>query len=76
MMSQPTGHGQNIADEIQTNDAYGEFDILTAADVWNILDNLHTHFMDNEGKGHSELMGMLSSWMQELEQFDNELPPF
>jgi hypothetical protein len=75
-MSLPTQHGENIANDIQTEDAYGDFNVLTTADVWLILDNLHTHFMDNGSESHSNLMDMLSSWMQELEQFDNELPPF
>lgn len=40
-----TEHGENIAGEIQSEDAYGAFDQLTAADVWLILDNLHSHFV-------------------------------
>jgi len=45
-MSETTPHGENIANEILGEDAYGSSDDLTVADVWNILDNLQTSFME------------------------------
>lgn len=44
-MYTPTEHGNNIANEIQSEDAYGYFNVLNPADVWLILDNLHTHIL-------------------------------
>lgn len=72
-MSTPTEHGRNIADQIQEDDAYGASDALTLADVWLIVDNLHTHFMDNDSPDST--LKMLSSWMRQLEEVDNALPP-
>jgi hypothetical protein len=72
-MSATTNHGDNIAEQIQNSDAYGQYDILTVADVWNILDNLHTHFLDTRGANHP-LLGMLSKCMEALEAIDEGLP--
>lgn len=74
-MSQPTEHGDNIANQIQTEDAYGYFNPLTEADVWNVLDNLHTHFLDSEHDNRYLIMEQLENWMRELESMDGELPP-
>ena len=75
-MSKPTAHGDNIVMQIQTEDAYGDFNTLTLADVWNIVDNLHTHFMDNENEVNNIFtLQMLSAWMHQLENMDSELPP-
>lgn len=60
-----TQHGNSIVDQIQTTDAYGYFNILTPADVWNILDNLHTHFLD---QGVNSMLPILTKWMEELEE--------
>ncbi len=76
-MSQPTSHGDNIVQQIQTEDAYGEFNVLTLADVWNIVDNLHTHFMVNDPDDYTDnlTLHILSGWMRQLEDMDSELPP-
>lgn len=70
-MSEATDHGNNIADQIQCEDAYGQMNDLTIADVWNILDNLFTHFMD---MGEVTTTTMLGRWMDELEKIDENLP--
>lgn len=74
-MSKPTAHGDNIVMQIQTEDAYGDFNTLTLADVWNIIDNLHTHFMDTKPENDIAILTMLSGWMRQLEDMDSELPP-
>ncbi len=77
-MSQPTNHGNNIVQQIQTEDSYGEFNVLSLADVWNIVDNLHTHFMDNSDVKplfDDKILEMLGSWLRQLENMDSELPP-
>ncbi len=61
--SDHTEHGDNIADQIQTEDAYGAFNPLTLADIWGILDNLHTHFLDTERDN-----AFLEKWMREIEK--------
>lgn len=71
-MSDRTEHGENIANQIQTEDAYGDFDTLTVADVWNIIDNIQTHLVDQDPK--SPLIEMASRWMKELESIDEDLP--
>jgi hypothetical protein len=68
-MSQPTKHGENIANQIQGSDAYDDSGEMTLADVWLIVDNLHTHFL-NTGRDNT----MLERWMRELETIDEELP--
>ena len=60
-----TQHGENIANDIQQHDAYGDFDVLTAADLWNILDNLQTHWFDHE---QQELAGIVTQFMREVEK--------
>lgn len=61
-----TEHGDNIADQIQTEDAYGRFNILTPADVWNILDQLETHLMDNDKR--SNILPLLGKWKKQVEK--------
>jgi len=79
-MSQTTTHGENIADDIQGKDAYGRSGNLTVADVWNILDNLHSKFMDQYVKlgGYPErekdMTVIFTRWMEELEAIDEDLP--
>ncbi len=68
-MSKPTEHGNNIADQIQDEDAYGIRGELTIADIWVILDNLHSHFLDT--KRDTKLF---EKWMRELEDLDDDLP--
>ena len=68
-MSQLTEHGENIANEIQGADAYGQEGKLTLADVWLIIDNLHTHFMDTDRD-----TSFLEGWMRQLEKMDEDLP--
>jgi len=75
-MSETTEHGENIANEIQSHDAYGQFNLLTYADIWNILDNIHSHYCD---EGHYpetdyKITGMLGKWMRQLEDIDEDLP--
>jgi len=73
-MSLPTQHGENVAGDIQTEDAYGQFDVMTPADVWLILDNLHTHFLDNNQDQREDVMKILKAGMKQLEAIDDELP--
>ena len=68
-MSEPTPKGNNIAGQIQNEDVYGETDDLTLADVWIIIDNIHTHFMDTNRD-----TTFLEKWMRELEGMDGDLP--
>lgn len=63
-----TAHGDGIAEQIQGNDAYGNAEPLTLADVWNIVDNLHTHFMDNNHMHNT--LALFEKWMRELEKFE------
>lgn len=41
-----TLHGDNITHQIQGEDAYGVTGTLTPADLWNVLDNFQTHWID------------------------------
>ena len=68
-MSQLTEHGRNIADQIQGEDVYGYSGELTLADTWNIIDQLHSHFMDTNRDTK-----FLEKWMRELENMDEDLP--
>ncbi len=72
-MSQITQHGENIANEIQGEDSFGDSDNLTDADVWNIIDQLHTHMMDTRS-GDDPIFSILEDAMQELEIIDEDLP--
>jgi hypothetical protein len=67
-MSNLTRHGENIANQIQTADAYGTFNPLTLADVWLIVDNLHTHMLDNGA--NNETLRMMEGWMRQLEAME------
>lgn len=71
-MSDTTEHGENIANQIQDDDAYGKSGTLTIADVWLIVDNLQTHFIDQSPE--SPLVRVFSKWMRELESMDEDLP--
>jgi len=73
-MSRTTYHGDNIADQIQGEDAYGDGGILTYADVWNILDNLYLHFLDT-AKSSDPMLKILADAKNALELLDDELPP-
>ena len=68
-MSELTEHGRNIAEQIQDEDAYGRYNRLTLADVWYVVDNFHTHFMDTERD-----TAIFEKWMRELEAIDEDLP--
>ncbi len=68
-MSKLTEHGDNIAGQIQDYDGFGARNDLTLADVWAIIDNLHSHFID-AGRDTS----MFERWMRELETIDSDLP--
>jgi len=70
-MSKTTDHGENIVLQIQSEDAYGSMNDLTVADVWNILDNLQSHFIDTGGGPITILLG---KWMDKLEKMDGDLP--
>ena len=69
IMGELTEHGKNIADQIQDEDAYGESGKLTLADVWYIVDNLHTHFVDTNRDTR-----IFEKWMRVLETIDKDLP--
>lgn len=68
-MSNTTRKGEGIAYQIQGENAYGYNGELTLADVWLIVDNIHTHFMDTNRDTE-----MFERWIQELEEVDPELP--
>jgi len=70
-VSEPTRHGENIAEQIQGEDAYGYQGELTLADVWLIMDNIHSSFCDSD---NHVVLSMLSAWMDELETLDGDLP--
>lgn len=64
-----TEHGENIAGQTQGEDAYGYHGPLTAADVWNILDQLETHLMDTPRlAGRGPLEEVVTDWKRELER--------
>ena len=64
LIQEPTEHGRNIASQIQEEDAYGESDSLNYADVYIILDELHSHFVNlNDRKGHQ----LMTKFMEQLE---------
>lgn len=76
-MSQTTRHGESVVNEIQEPSG-NESEPLTLADVWNIVDNLHTHFLDTtkpDDKPRNAALKMFSRWMRELEDQDDTLPP-
>ena len=68
-MSKITIHGKSIADKIQEEDAYGQVGVLTLADIWLIIDSIHTHFMYTERDTK-----FLSKWLRELGRMDSDLP--
>jgi hypothetical protein len=63
-MNNKTNHGDNIANQIQTEDAYGNFDAMNESDLYQILDNFQTHLIDTNG--NDSLIELLSKWMEEL----------
>lgn len=58
--NEQTEHGKNIAGQIES-DAYGRSDNLTIADIYFILDAIHSHFMDT-GRDNR----FISIWIEEL----------
>lgn len=68
-MSELTDHGRLVAEQIQDYDAYGRKGVLTFADIWFILDNIHTQYCDEELD-----TSFLEKWMMELEDKDGDLP--
>lgn len=64
-----TAHGDDVADEANERSAYGNEEPLTIADVWNILDNIHSNFL-RAGKDNR----FLSVWMNRLEAEFPEIP--
>ena len=75
-MSETTRHGENIANEIQSEDAYGYFNLLTYADIWHIIDNIHSHYCDDNyyPEPKYEITRLLEKWMRDLEDIDEDLP--
>ena len=63
-----TEHGENIANQINASDAYGRSGVLTYADVWSIVDNIHSNLMDGSGTLNAKLMRRMEKWMRELEK--------
>lgn len=75
-MSKLTRHGENIANQIQDEDAYGDNDDLTLVDLSFIIDNLHSHFLTRQGssdhnKGYP-ILGMLGRWLQEVSDLESK----
>lgn len=62
-----TIHGENIADQIAGEDAYGHRGTLNAADVREIIDQIHTNLLDG-GQEDSPLMAMITRWLDETER--------
>lgn len=58
-LNERTLHGDNLAHQVQDADAYGVSNTLTAADLWNILDNIQTHFIDAGRDEEASLVGEL-----------------
>lgn len=70
----PTPHGDNIANQIQTEDAYGQFNPLNITDLWAILDNFETHVLDYPKIEHQAAISkLLSKWKTELEDVDPDV---
>lgn len=65
-MIEQTDHGRGIAEQIQ-EDCYGYSNTLNAADVWHILDNIHTHLLDaSEDPDNDKLIWMIGDMMDDL----------
>lgn len=59
-----TAHGENIADQIAGQDAYGRRGTLILGDVVQIVDQIHTNLLDG-GQEDSPLMAMVTRWLDE-----------
>ena len=59
-----TIHGDNIADQIAGQDAYGRRGTLTLGDVVQIVGQIHTNLLDG-GREDSPLMMMVTRWLDE-----------
>jgi hypothetical protein len=70
-MSKNTIHGDNIAEQINSEDCYGQSGALTYADVWNIVDQLHTHFMDTDRD-----TALFEKWMKEIWEIDPKMETY
>ena len=70
-MSKNTRHGDHIAGEINGYDASGHTGELTYADVWNMVDQLHTHFMDTDRD-----TALFEKWMKELWEIDPKIETY
>ena len=79
MKSETTQHGENIANQIDGEDAYGNSGQLTVADMHRIVDTMHTNVMLDDSGNDREfsdrehaILDMLSRWMREMEMlFDD-----
>ena len=71
-MSEITEHGQNIAMQIADEDVYGQKGGLTLADIYSIVDQIHTNLMDSGLKG--EELKFLENFLLKLESMDEDLP--
>lgn len=65
-MRETTIHGDNIASQIADEDAYGRRGTLNAADVREIVDQIHANLLDG-GQESSPLMAMITRWLDEAE---------
>ncbi len=70
-MSERTNHGSNVADQIQGEDAYGVTGKMTYADLYNMLDQMQTAFMDIDE--NDPIVKILSDWMGKLFELDPEI---
>lgn len=62
-----TQHGDNIKDQINYEDAYGDWDPLDVQDVWAILDQLETHFTDHrDNDKDGRLRDRITQWKETL----------
>lgn len=72
-MSTVTCHGENIANQIQDEDAYGDSDALTDADIWLIIDNMHSALMDTR-ELNDPMVLVLGRILNTLAAMDIDLP--
>lgn len=70
-----TEHGDNVANQIPGADVYGYEGLITLADLWHIVDQVHTNWCDklpNDKEKH-KLLKMLTGWMDEVQNLNPEI---
>lgn len=68
-----TEHGDGIAQQIYDDDAYGYSNDLNIDDVYGIIDQMHTHFLDQCPK-NDKIIEKLGKFLDEIsDEFDIEV---